>query len=120
MGTQRSPKRYIGRKGSGPNRICITGPVLAYDTTGLIEPPMRPKVMLELQIASCPGAFRYQLSRATVANSDETFNWPDWGAILRATYGTNSRDFRGHKPFPSLASSIIRKCSSSPGLRQQP
>lgn len=36
------------------------------------------------------------------------FNWPDGDVILRATYGTESRDFRVHKVFLSFSSPVFR------------
>jgi len=36
------------------------------------------------------------------------FNWPDGDVILRATHGTNSRDFRVHKLFLSFASPVFK------------
>jgi hypothetical protein len=40
--------------------------------------------------------------------SDEMFNWPDADVILRATHGTDSRDFRVHKAFLSFSSPIFK------------
>ena len=36
------------------------------------------------------------------------FNWPDADVILRATHGTDSRDFRVHKPFLSFSSPVFK------------
>lgn len=47
-------------------------------------------------------------------NSDETFNWPDGDVILRATHGTDSRDFRVHKLFLSFASPVFKDTFSLP------
>jgi len=41
-------------------------------------------------------------------NPEETFSWPDGDVILRATHGTESRDFRVHKVFLSFSSPIFR------------
>lgn len=41
-------------------------------------------------------------------SSDETFNWPDGDIILRATRGTDNRDFRVHKLFLSFASPVFK------------
>jgi len=41
-------------------------------------------------------------------NSDEMFNWPDGDIILRATHGTESRDFRVHKLFLSFSSPVFK------------
>ena len=41
-------------------------------------------------------------------SSDEMFNWPDGDVILRATHGTDSRDFRVHKLFLSFASPVFK------------
>ena len=39
---------------------------------------------------------------------EEMFNWPDADVILRATHGTDSRDFRVHKLFLSFASPVFK------------
>jgi len=41
-------------------------------------------------------------------DSDETFNWPDGDVLLRATHGTESRDFRVHKAFLSFSSPVFK------------
>ena len=41
-------------------------------------------------------------------DSDEMFNWPDGDVILRATHGTDSRDFRVHKLFLSFSSPVFK------------
>ena len=41
-------------------------------------------------------------------NSGEMFNWPDGDVILRATHGTESRDFRIHKVFLSFSSPFFK------------
>ena len=41
-------------------------------------------------------------------SSDEMFNWPDGDIILRATRGTDGRDFRVHKFFLSFASPVFK------------
>jgi hypothetical protein len=41
-------------------------------------------------------------------DSNEMFNWPDADVILRATHGTDSRDFQVHKAFLSFASPVFR------------
>ena len=40
-------------------------------------------------------------------DSGEIFNWPNADVILRATHGTDSRDFRVHKLFLSFASPVF-------------
>jgi hypothetical protein len=40
-------------------------------------------------------------------DSDEMFNWSNADVILRATHGTDSRDFRVHKLFLSFASPVF-------------
>lgn len=48
-------------------------------------------------------------SRSTIAmNSEEIFNWPDGDVILRATHGTENRDFRVHKLFLSFSSPVFK------------
>jgi len=47
-------------------------------------------------------------------DSDEMFNWPDGDVILRATHGTESRDFRIHKVFLSYSSPVFRDMFSIP------
>ena len=41
-------------------------------------------------------------------NSSEVFNWPDGDLILRATHGTESRDFRVHKLFLAFSSPVFK------------
>ena len=40
--------------------------------------------------------------------SEEMFNWPDGDVIIRATHGTDTRDFRVHKCFLSFSSPIFK------------
>lgn len=47
-------------------------------------------------------------------NSGEMFNWPDGDVILRATHGTESRDFRVHKVFLSFSSPVFKDMFSIP------
>ena len=50
-----------------------------------------------------------------IMNSDETFgNWPDGDVILRATHGTETRDFRVHKLFLSFSSPIFKDMFAIP------
>ncbi|KAF9789486.1 hypothetical protein BJ322DRAFT_1042473 [Thelephora terrestris] len=41
-------------------------------------------------------------------NFNEVFNFPDGDVVLRAIYGTGSRDFRVHKSFLSFSSPVLR------------
>ena len=50
-------------------------------------------------------------------DSEELFNWPDRDVILRATHGTESRDFQVHKLFLSFASPVFKDMF---GLPQPP
>jgi len=71
--------------------------------------------MVEFRIASCLGAFLNTLPLVLPPmNSDEMFNWPDGDIILRATHGTESRDFRVHKLFLSFASPVFKDMFNLP------
>ena len=50
-------------------------------------------------------------------DSEELFKWPDGDVILRATHGTESRDFQVHKLFLSFASPVFKDMF---GLPQPP
>jgi len=43
-----------------------------------------------------------------MGESDKMFNWPDGDVILRATNGTERRDFRVHKLFLSFSSPVFK------------
>ena len=49
-----------------------------------------------------------------IMGSDETFNWSDGDVILRATHGTESRDFRVHKLFLSFSSPVFKDMFTIP------
>jgi len=99
-----SPVSVFGRQPA--RRLKSLGIITPRSTLVAVFSPRRTIFSRAGQLYSCPGASA--TFPHTVMSSDEMFNWPDGDVILRATHGTDSRDFRVHKLFLSFASPIFK------------